>query len=90
MVCEDCSVAACYCDGLPEAPIESITLEDISFTYKSDAKPGIPAMRNFAEEFCLAGMYFDNVTELAVKNVTLEGNVGDDLIAKNVGKLIRE
>jgi hypothetical protein len=90
MVCEDCEVAACYCDGLPEAPIESITLEDISFTYKPDAKPDRPAMRNHAETFCRAGMYFDNVCKLTVKNVTLKGNDGDDLIAKNVGELIRK
>jgi polygalacturonase len=90
MVCEDCEVAACYCDGLPEAPIESITLEDISFTYKADAKPGVPAMMNFAEKFCRVGMYFDNVDKLTVKNVTMSGNEGDDLIAKNVGELIRD
>ena len=89
MVCEDCSVAACYCDGLPEAPIESITLEDISFTYKKDAKPDMPAMRNHAEFFCRAGMYFDNVTDLTIKNVNVTGQDGDDLIAKNVGKLTR-
>ena len=90
MVCEDCEVAACYCDGLPEAPIESITLEDISFTYKPDAKPGHPAMMNFGKTFCRVGMYFDNVGKLTVKNVTLKGNDGDDLIAKNVGELIRK
>ncbi len=89
MTCEDCSVAACYCDGLPEAPIESIALEDITFTYKEDAKPGVPAMRNFAEPFCRVGMYFDNVGELTVKNVKLAGNVGKDLIAKNVKKLTK-
>ena len=89
MVCEDCSVAACYCDGLPEAPIESISLEDITFTYKADATPGVPAMRNHAEAFCRAGMYFDNVTDLTIKNVNVTGQDGDDLIAKNVGKLTR-
>ena len=90
MVCEDCSVAACYCDGLPEAPIESISLEDITFTYKADATPGVPAMRNHAEAFCRAGMYFDNVESLTVKNVNISGQLGDELIAKNVGKLNRD
>ena len=90
MVCEDCEVAACYCDGLPEAPIESISLEDITFTYKTDATPGVPAMRNFAEKLCRAGMYFDNVESLTVKNVNISGQLGDELIAKNVGKLNRD
>ena len=89
MICEDCEVAACYCDGLPEAPIESITLEDIIFTYNPDSKSGIPAMRNFAEKLCRVGMYFDNVSTLTVKNVTLSGHEGEDLVAKNVKTLER-
>lgn len=87
MICEDCEVAACYCDGLPEAPIDSITLENITFTFSPDSKAGKPAMRNFAEEFCRGGMYFDNVRELVVKNVNISGHIGDDIIAKNVEKL---
>ena len=47
-------------------------------------------MMNFAEKFCRVGMYFDNVDKLTVKNVTMSGNEGDDLIAENVGELIRD
>ena len=89
MDCEDCSVAACYCDGLPEAPIESVTMEDITFTFREDATPDKPAMMNFGKEFCRAGMYFDNVSHLTVKNVKMSGNIGDVLIAKNVEKVTK-
>ena len=89
MYCEACEVAACYCDGLPEAPIESIKLENITFTFAPDAKPGAPAMRNFMEMFCRGGMYFDNVRELTLKNVKVIGQDGDELIANNVEKLIK-
>lgn len=90
MVCENVGVAACYCDGLPEQPIDEVTVENITFTYDPDAKPGKPAMRNNMEEMCRAGMYFDNVNKLTVKNVTVSGCEGEPLIAKNVGELRRE
>ena len=90
MECLDCEVAACYCDGLPEMPIKEITVENIKFTYSENAKPSRPAMREFMEDFCRVGMYFDNVGKLTVKNVSVEGAVGDELIAKNIGKLVKK
>ncbi len=90
MECENCQVAACYCDGLPEQPIDEITVENIRFTYDPDAKPGIPAMRNHAEKMCRAGMYFDNVKKLTVRNVDISGNDGDALLAYHVGTLVQE
>lgn len=90
MECLSCHVAACYCDGLPEMPIDEVTVENIRFTYDPDAKPGVPAMRNNAEQMCRAGMYFDNVKKLTVKNVSVTGCDGDELMAHNVGELIRE
>ncbi|MDE7300105.1 MAG: glycoside hydrolase family 28 protein [Lachnospiraceae bacterium] len=90
MVCENCHVAACYCDGLPEQPIDEITVENIRFTYDPDAKPGVPAMRNHAEKMCRAGMYFDNVRKLTVRNIDISGNDGEALTASHVGTLVRE
>ena len=90
MTCLDCEAAACYCDGLPEMPIKEIKVENILFTYSENAKPSRPAMREFMEEFCRVGMYFDNVSRLVVKNVKLEGVVGDELVADHIGELIRE
>ncbi len=87
MTCDNCHVCACYCDGLPEMPIEEITVENISFTYSPDAKPGKPAMRNYAEEFCRGGMYFDNVKKLNISDVTVTGPDTEPLIAKNVGNV---
>lgn len=89
MVCENCQVAACYCDGLPEQPIEEITVENIRFTYDENAQEGIPAMRNNAEPMCRAGMYFDNVKKLTVRNVDISGNHGEALMANNVETLIK-
>ena len=88
MECLNCSVAACYCDGLPEMPIDSVTVENLRFTYAADAKPGIPAMKNNAEELCRAGMYFDNVRRLEIRGVEIEGCQGEPVIARNVEEMI--
>lgn len=90
MICLDCEAAACYCDGLPERPIEEINVENITFTFSPNAQASKPAMREFMEDFCRVGMYFDNVKRLNVTNVTLDGVVGDDLIASHIGKLVRK
>lgn len=90
MQCLDCEVAACYCDGLPEMPINSITLENIRFTYSENAKPAMPAMRAFMAEMLRCGMYFDNVGTLTLKNVKVDGAIGDTLIVKNVGSLVKD
>lgn len=90
MECLDCEAAACYCDGLPERPIEEITVQNIRFTYSKNAKASRPAMREFMEEYCRVGMYFDNVGRLTVENVTLEGVVGEELIANHIGELVRK
>lgn len=90
MECLDCQVAACYCDGLPEMPIEEITVENIKFTYDENAQEGVPAMRNNAEKMRRAGMYFDNVKTLIVKNIDISGNEGANLIVSHVDTLVRE
>ncbi|MGX8698315.1 MAG: glycoside hydrolase family 28 protein [bacterium] len=81
MVCTGAEVAACYMDGLPESPIDRVALENISISFKEDAKPGRPAMREFMEPCCKMGLYFDNVNEISLENVTLSGVVGEPLIA---------
>jgi hypothetical protein len=88
MECADCEAAACYCDGLPEQPIKSITFENIRFTFTEDAIPFVPIMKNFAEKVCKMGMYLDNVETLIIKNVSVEGNEGDKIIANNVKNII--
>ena len=91
MVCENCHVAACYCDGLPEQPIDEIVIENIRFTYSLNAKRGgIPAMQNNPKVLCRAGMYFDNVKKLDIRNVTLEGVMGDKVVAHNVEEYLEE
>ena len=85
--CTDAEVAACYIDGLPEAPIERVELEDIRISFAGNAKPGIPMMENFAKERCRLGLYLDNVRHIRIRDVQLEGVDGDKLLAQHYESL---
>ena len=89
MTCDDVEVAACYIDGLPERPVEEVVLEDIRFTYKPDAQPGVPAMFTNAPAHCKLGMYCNNVRRVTARNVTLEGVDGEELLASGVEQIER-
>ena len=86
--CTDAEVAACYIDGLPEMPIDEVCFKDCRISFREDAKPGVPAMENFAEKRCRLGMYLDNVKRIVIDNVKLEGVVGDEIIAQHHEELI--
>ena len=81
---------ASYFDGLSELPIKEIRLENISISFKEDAKPGMPAMALRVTEHCKEGIYIDNVDKLVLKNVTIDGVVGEEIICKNIGELVKE
>ncbi|MBE7003348.1 MAG: glycoside hydrolase family 28 protein [Ruminococcaceae bacterium] len=81
LTCTGAEVAACYIDGLPEAPIEAVTLENVSVSFSPEAKPGVPIMENFAKKRCRMGLYLDNVRHIRVDGVTLDGVEGRRLIA---------
>ena len=46
-------------------------------------------MKSFMDEVCKMGMYFDNVETLTISNVTVEGAVGDEIIANHVTEIIK-
>lgn len=83
LTCTGVQVAACYIDGLPEMPIDQVSFEDVTFTYDPQAKPGKPIMKNFAQDECRLGLYLDNVRHIRIKNVTLDGVLGDGIVASH-------
>ena len=90
MICTDAEVAACYIDGLPESPIESVSFENFTVSFSENARPGIPAMENFAEERCRLGLYLDNVRRISLKNVHLQGVSGGKVLAQHYEELLGE
>jgi polygalacturonase len=85
--CTDCEIAACYCEGLPERPIDSITLENVDFSFSEDARTDFPAMCDNVERYSCAGMIFRQVRSLTLKNVSLNGIRGERLITSAVGSI---
>mgnify|MGYP002508729232 CR=1 FL=1 len=88
MVCTDCEWAAGYFYGLVEQPIESVTIENVSFTVKEDAEAGQPAMMDYVDKECKRGLYFNYVRRVSLKNVTMSGQDGERLITINVDEVI--
>ncbi len=86
--CTDCEWAAGYFYGLPEMPVGSVSIENVSFTFKEDAESGSPAMMSFADETCKQGLYFNCVKKVSLKNVTMSGQVGERVIAHNVDEVV--
>ncbi len=88
--CKDCEVMAAYFDGLAELPIKEIRIENVSFGFKNDAQPDLPAMALRVEKHCREGIYADNVEKLILKNVTFDNVSGEEIILKDVGELVKE
>ncbi|MCD8200613.1 MAG: glycoside hydrolase family 28 protein, partial [Clostridia bacterium] len=85
--CRDCECMAAYFDGLVDQPVKEIIMENVSFSFKRDAKPDTPAMLENVKTYCRAGLYIDNVDKVTLKNVTFRGVVGDKIIKKHCGKV---
>lgn len=90
MECTGAEVAACYIDGLPESPIDEVALENISVSFAQDARPGMPSMKNQNQEQCRLGLYLDNVKNIRVKNVKLQGVEGKALVADHYEDIVTE
>ena len=87
LTCTGAEVAACYIDGLPEAPIEEVAFEGVHVSFSPNAKPGVPIMENFARERCRLGFYLDNVRRVRMEDCSLEGEEGEKLIVNHCGEL---
>lgn len=80
----DAEVSAGFFYGLPEAKIRNLHLEDITVSFKEDAKPDHPAMMSHLEKTAKAGMFLGNIQGLVVRNVRLEGQVGEAFTLEGV------
>ncbi len=87
IVATDVEWAAGYFYGLPEQPIGEINIENCSFKYKKEASEGCPAMMSFAEKVSKRGFSINYVKKVALKNVTLDGNMGDKFVLNSVDEV---
>lgn len=81
--CTGAHAAACYIDGLPEAPIDQVTFQSVRIAFDENARPFTPAMQNDSSPKCRLGLYFNNVGRVMIENVKIQGADGPALITEN-------
>ena len=86
----NCHAAASYLYGLPEQKIKDVTFENVAISYAEEAKAGVPAMMDGLEKTCKLGFFAKNVEKLTLKNVSISGQSGEELILDGIDTLIRE
>lgn len=86
----NCHVAGTYIYGLPENKIGKLTFENINFSYAKEAKSGVAAMMIGCDEASKQGLIVNNVKELILDHVNIEGCEGEPIIADNVDNMIRK
>lgn len=90
MVCTGVGYCAGAFYGLPEAPIAGVALENVSFTYNSEAEAGYPDMKEINQKVKNGGLYFQFVQKVSLKNVKIENPCGDAVILDGVGEFVEE
>ncbi len=76
MVCTGVGYCAGAFYGLPEAPIEAISMKNVHFCYDSTCEPGYPDMREKNEKEKNAGLIFQFTDTVTLDNVTFQGCLG--------------
>lgn len=82
--CNNSGWCAGYFYGLPEQPISSVTLENVTVTYDKNSEEGRPAMMTNAEVLKNGGFVFRNVDSVSMVNVAIEGYEGEKIILESV------
>lgn len=85
-----CEVAASYFYGLPEQPIESVTIQNVKFGFKEEAESGVPAMMSFVTPMSKQGIIAHYVNKLVLDNVTIDGYVGERITTSNTLEIIEK
>jgi len=84
MECINCSVAAGFFYGLPEQPIKEVFIENVIFEFSQESVNGHPAMMLGFDECSKMGLYFNNVENVRLHEVTLKGYEGDRVLLEGV------
>lgn len=87
MTVKDAEYALGYFLGLPERPIDEITIIDSTFTVKANASSGRPIMACGVEDMSKKGFIFTNVSKVNLINVKTSGYDGLGEIFENVDEV---
>jgi polygalacturonase len=76
----DVKLAAGWVFGLPEMPIEELSLDDVAVSMAADAEPGYPEMADDVELMQGAGLFVRHVLGLRLRDVVITGQQGPALL----------
>ena len=77
-----CRACVGFILGLPERPVQSVTVKDSFFSFQKDAIPLVPAMAERVPAVHNQGILAEFIDDLTVENVTMENVVGEQVIRK--------
>ena len=75
----DAQYAGCWFSGLPEQPIERVSMHNVTIDFAKNARPGQAAMMCGADASCKLGVWAENVRTVELHNVKIEGYEGERL-----------
>ncbi len=78
-----------YFLGLPEKPIERVEMEHVSISCSPDSPPMVPAMACGVEKCAQTGIVAFHVDTLVMRDVSITGQSGDEIIADGVRAIER-
>ena len=84
MFCNECHVCAAYFEGLPEAMIEEIILENVHISFAAECTSDVPVMADGIKPCSRQGFFFSNIKTVIMKNVTVDGQDGPVYTLNNV------
>ena len=90
ITCENVSYGVGFFLGLPESPLEKVTLKNIDISYKAGAKAGEMAMTAWKEAFYHVGFVCENLKVLDLKNINFKTRPEKNFILRNVGSVEEE
>ena len=83
----DASACGGFFYGLPEAPIASITLQNIRISFKDNPEAKKPSMMSYLSPMKQKGLYLKNVENVVLKNVVITNYRGSVMTKANIGKI---
>ena len=86
MTCSGVEFSAGAFYGLPESPIKSIKLQNITFSYNENAGEGYPDMQEKNLAVKKQGLDFQYVENVELNNVKITGQIGEEVILTEVPK----
>ena len=77
-------IAAGFVYGLPEMPIEDLTLDDVSITLDRSAEAGYADMADDIPQMQAAGLFARNVRGLRLRDVEITNQIGEAFLLEGV------